>query len=77
MVDFKLGEEMNTSSIFQDFYYAQNKQVSSRGPNAFYLYILVTFRFFFPYGGEELRRVEIEGWEEKKPRQVCQSISLP
>ena len=33
--------------------------------------------FFFPYGGEELRRVEIEGWEAKKPRQVRQSVSLP
>ena len=33
--------------------------------------------FFFPYGGEELSRVQIEGWEAKKPRQVHQSISLP
>ena len=76
MVDFKLGEEMNKSPIFQDFYYAQNKQVSSRGPKGLYLYIVVKFRFF-SYGGEELRRVEKEGWEAKKPRQVRQSISLP
>ena len=68
---------MNTSPIFRDFYYAQNKQVSSRGPNGLYLYTVVNFLFFFSYGGEELRRVEIEGWEAKKPRQVRQSISLP
>ena len=77
MVDFTLGEEMNTSPIFQDFYQAQNKQVSSRGPNGLYLYIVVKFLFFLPYGGEELRRVKKEGWEAKKPRQVRQSISLP